>query len=97
MRKAFAERRDVMYDLLTSISGLTCPKPDGAFYLFPSIKAFGLPSLEFCDKLLEDQKVAVIPGIAFGLDNCIRLSYATDLGTIREGCDRIRQFVEKHF
>ena len=97
MRKAFAERRDVMYDLLTSISGLTCPKPDGAFYLFPSIKAFGIPSLEFCDKLLEDQKVALIPGIAFGLDNCIRLSYATNLETIREGCDRIRQFAEKHF
>jgi aspartate aminotransferase len=97
MRKAFAERRDGMYDLLTSISGLTCPKPDGAFYLFPSIKAFGIPSLEFCDKLLEDQKVALIPGIAFGLDNCIRLSYATDLETIREGCDRIRQFAEKHF
>ena len=97
MRKAFEERRDVMYDLLTAIRGLTCPKPDGAFYLFPSIKAYGIPSLEFCDKLLEEQKVAVIPGIAFGLDNCIRLSYATDLGTIREGCDRIRQFVEKHF
>jgi aspartate aminotransferase len=97
MRKAFAERRDVMYDLLTSISGFTCPKPDGAFYLFPSIKAFGIPSLEFCDKLLEDQKVALIPGIAFGLDNCIRLSYATNLETIREGCDRIRQFAEKHF
>ncbi len=97
MRKAFAERRDVMYDLLTSIKGFTCPKPDGAFYLFPSIKAFGIPSLEFCDKLLEDQKVALIPGIAFGLDNCIRLSYATDLKTIREGCDRIRQFTEKHF
>ena len=93
--KAFAERRDVMYDLLTSISGITCPKPDGAFYLFPSIKSFGIPSLEFCDQLLEAQKVAVIPGIAFGLDNCIRLSYATDLKTIREGCDRIRQFAEK--
>ena len=95
MRKAFAERRDVMYDLLTSISGITCPKPDVAFYLFPRIKSFGIPSLEFCDQLLEAQKVAVIPGIAFGLDNCIRLSYATDLKTIREGCDRIRQFAEK--
>ena len=94
MRKAFAERRDVMYDLLTSIPKFTCPKPDGAFYLFPSIKAFNMPSLEFCDKLLEEQKVALIPGIAFGLDNCIRLSYATNLETIREGCDRIRQFAE---
>ncbi len=95
MRKAFADRRDVMYDLLTSISGFTCPKPDGAFYLFPSIKSFGITSLEFCDKLLEAEKVALIPGIAFGLDNCIRLSYATNLETIREGCDRIRKFVEK--
>ncbi len=94
MRKAFAERRDVMYDLLTSIPKFTCPKPDGAFYLFPSIKAFNMPSLEFCDRLLEEQKVALIPGIAFGLDNCIRLSYATNLETIREGCDRIRKFAE---
>ena len=54
-----------------------------------------MTSLEFCDKLLEAKKVAVIPGIAFGLDNCIRLSYATNLETIREGCDRIRKFVEK--
>ena len=97
MRKAFAERRDVMYDLLTSIPKFTCPKPDGAFYLFPSIKAFNMPSLEFCDKLLEEQKVALIPGIAFGLDDCIRLSYATNLETIREGCDRIRKFVENNF
>jgi len=54
-----------------------------------------MPSLEFCDKLLEGSQVAVIPGIAFGMDSCIRLSYATDLKTIREGCDRIRKFVEK--
>jgi len=97
MRIAFAERRDVMYDLLTAIPKFTCPKPDGAFYLFPSIKAFNMPSLEFCDKLLEEQKVALIPGIAFGLDDCIRLSYATNLETIREGCDRIRKFVENNF
>ncbi|MFN9861549.1 MAG: aminotransferase class I/II-fold pyridoxal phosphate-dependent enzyme, partial [Pseudanabaena sp.] len=64
---------------------------------FPSIKEFGLPSLEFCDKLLEGFQVAVIPGIAFGIDHAIRLSYATNLETIREGCDRIRQFIEKNF
>ncbi|MDX2257003.1 MAG: pyridoxal phosphate-dependent aminotransferase [Pseudanabaenaceae cyanobacterium bins.39] len=93
MRKAFAERRDVMYDLLTAIEGITCPKPDGAFYLFPSIRQLGMPSLEFCNRLLEEMQVAVIPGIAFGLDDCIRLSYATDLDTIRRGCDRISKFV----
>jgi aspartate aminotransferase len=95
MRLAFAERRDVMYDLLTAMEGITCPKPDGAFYLFPSIKSFNMSSLEFCEKLLEEMQVAVIPGIAFGLDNCIRLSYATDLNTIRKGCDRIHRFVDK--
>lgn len=95
MRLAFAERRDVMYDLLTAMDGITCPKPDGAFYLFPSIKSFNMSSLEFCEKLLEEMQVAVIPGIAFGLDNCIRLSYATDLDTIRKGCDRIHRFVDK--
>ena len=95
MRLAFAERRDVMYDLLTAIDGITCPKPDGAFYLFPSIKSFNMSSLEFCEKLLDEMQVAVIPGIAFGLDNCIRLSYATDLATIREGCDRIHKFANK--
>ncbi|MFN6570789.1 pyridoxal phosphate-dependent aminotransferase [Dendronalium sp. ChiSLP03b] len=93
MRQAFAKRRQVMLDRINAIPGLSCPKPDGAFYLFPDISKTGLKSLEFCDALLEEHQVAVIPGIAFGADDNIRLSYATDLATIEKGLDRLDKFV----
>jgi aspartate aminotransferase len=93
MRQAFAQRRQVMLERLNAIGGIICPKPDGAFYLFPNISKTGLKSLEFCDALLESQQVAVIPGIAFGADECIRLSYATDLESIEKGMDRLEKFV----
>jgi aspartate aminotransferase len=94
MRQAFAQRRQVMLDGLNSIPGLTCLKPDGAFYLFPDISKTGLTSLKFCDALLESQQVAVIPGIAFGADDHIRLSYATDLPTIEKGLERLSTFMQ---
>ncbi|MDX2212350.1 MAG: pyridoxal phosphate-dependent aminotransferase [Oculatellaceae cyanobacterium bins.114] len=93
MLTAFAERRQVMLEALNAIPGLQCPKPDGAFYVFPDISKLGLPSIDFCSALLEKQQVAVIPGIAFGADSCIRLSYATDLNTIRKGMERLATFV----
>jgi aspartate aminotransferase len=93
MRQAFAKRRQVMFDRLNAIPGLSTAKPNGAFYLFPDISKTGLKSLEFCDALLEEHQVAVIPGIAFGADNNIRLSYATDLPTIEKGLDRLEKFV----
>lgn len=93
MRQAFAERRKIMLEMVNAIPGLTCAKPNGAFYLFPSIKQLGMTSLEFSDALLEEQEVAVIPGIAFGADDCFRLSYATDLDTIQRGMERIDKFV----
>jgi aspartate aminotransferase len=93
MRQAFAQRRQVMLDHLNAIPGLSCPPPDGAFYLFPNISKTGLKSLEFCDKLLETQQVAVIPGVAFGADDHIRLSYATDMATIETGMERLAKFV----
>ncbi len=94
MRQAFAKRRQVMLDRLNAIPGLSTAKPDGAFYLFPDISKTGLKSLEFCDALLEEHQVAVIPGVAFGADNNIRLSYATDLATIEKGMDRLEKFVK---
>ncbi|HEY9598066.1 MAG TPA: aminotransferase class I/II-fold pyridoxal phosphate-dependent enzyme, partial [Cyanophyceae cyanobacterium] len=94
MRQAFAKRREVMYERLNAIPGLICPKPEGAFYMFPNISKTGLKSLEFCDALLESQQVAVIPGIAFGADDCIRLSYATDMASIEKGMDRLDKFVQ---
>ncbi len=94
MVAAFAERRQVMLDGLNSIPGLECPKPGGAFYMFPNIRKTGMTSLEFCDALLESQQVAAIPGVAFGADDCIRLSYATDMDTIQKGMDRLSKFVQ---
>lgn len=93
MRLAFAARRQVMFDRLNAMPGLSCPKPNGAFYLFTDISKTGLKSLEFCNTLLESQQVATIPGIAFGADNCIRLSYATDMASIEKGMNRLEQFV----
>lgn len=93
MLDAFSKRRVVMYDALNSIPGLSCPKPDGAFYMFTNISKTGLTSMEFCNALLEQKQVAAIPGVAFGADDHIRLSYATDLDTIQKGIDRLAAFV----
>ncbi|MGB3758698.1 MAG: pyridoxal phosphate-dependent aminotransferase [Rivularia sp. (in: cyanobacteria)] len=94
MRQAFAKRRKVMLERINAIPGLSCVQPDGAFYLFPDISETGLKSLEFCKTLLDEHQVAVIPGVAFGADNNIRLSYATDMATIEKGMDRLEKFVK---
>jgi aspartate aminotransferase len=93
MVQAFAERRRFLLDAIASLPGVSCPTPNGAFYLFINIGKTGLTSLEFCDQLLENYQVAVIPGGAFGADDHIRLSYATDLATIQAGIDRIATFL----
>jgi len=92
MVKAFAERRAYMHDRLTKIPGITCVKPMGAFYLLPNISKFGLGSENFCGKLLDEQKVAAVPGIAFGSDAHMRLSYASSMDNITKGLDRIEAF-----
>ncbi len=94
MLQAFTKRRQVMLERLNAIPGLSCPKPDGAFYLFPDIRQTGLKSLDFSNALLEEHQVAVIPGIAFGADDNIRLSYATDMATIEKGMERLEKFVK---
>ncbi len=93
MRQAFAERRQVMMHRLSEIPEITYAKPDGAFYIFVNISKIGLTSLEFCDALLESQQVAAIPGVAFGADDHIRLSYATDMASIEKGVNRLDKFV----
>jgi aspartate aminotransferase len=93
MRQAFAQRRQVIFELLDAVPGISCIKPDGAFYMFVNISKTGRNSLQFCDAFLEQQQVAVIPGIAFGADDHIRLSYATDLGTIKKAVERLDKFV----
>ncbi len=93
MLTAFTARRQGIYDLINGIPGLSCLKPDGAFYMFINIAGTGLGSLAFCDELLTDYQVAVIPGVAFGADDHIRASYATDMTTIERGMERISKFV----
>jgi aspartate aminotransferase len=93
MRLAFSDRQQVIVDYLRSIPGIECAKPDGAFYVFANIGKTGLGSLDFCQKLLESQQVAVIPGLPFGADDHVRISYATDLDTIRKGMERLGNFV----
>ncbi|WP_373600368.1 pyridoxal phosphate-dependent aminotransferase [Paraclostridium bifermentans] len=102
MVSAFKERRDYMVEKINSIENLSCLKPQGAFYVMVNIsKLIGKTingkvinnSIEFADYLLEDAKVAVVPGIGFGNDNYIRLSYATSLDNIKEGLNRIEKAI----
>ena len=88
----FDKRRTFAWKKLNAIPGITCVNARGAFYLFPNISSFGLKSSEFCAKLLEQEKVAAVPGIAFGADDYIRLSYATSMGNIEKGLDRLDKF-----
>ena len=91
----FTKRRMFAFEKLNSIPGISCVNAKGAFYLFPNISGTGLKSTEFCAKLLEQQKVAAVPGIAFGADDYIRISYATSLENIGKGLDRIEKFVRQ--
>jgi aspartate aminotransferase len=93
MLYAFIQRRKFILERIGTIPNLSCPKPDGAFYVFIDISQTGKTSIDFCKDLLEQQKVAAVPGIAFGADRCIRLSYATDMTTIETGLDRLDKFV----
>ena len=88
----FNQRRTYAYQKLNSIPGVSCVNAKGAFYLFPNISKTGLKSTEFCAKLLEAEKVAAVPGIAFGADDYIRISYATSMANLQKGCERIEKF-----
>jgi aspartate aminotransferase len=88
----FNKRRAYAWQKLNSIPGLTCVNAKGAFYLFPNIAQTGLKSTDFCARLLETEKVAAVPGIAFGADDYIRLSYATSMANIQKGLERLERF-----
>lgn len=94
MREEFNLRREYMHGRLSSISGITAVKPLGAFYVLANISALGLNSTNFADRLLSKANVAVVPGIAFGDDRTVRLSYATSLDIIKKGLDRIEEFAK---
>ena len=92
MREEFDVRRQYMFERLTQIPGITAVRPQGAFYVLANIGALGLKSQNFADRLLSKANVALVPGIAFGADNTVRLSYATSLDVIKSGIDRIEEF-----
>ncbi len=92
MRDEFSVRRDYMYDRLAKIPNVSVVKPKGAFYMLVNIGKLGLNSTNFSDRLLSKASVAVVPGIAFGDDRTIRLSYATSLDIIKRGLDRFEDF-----
>ena len=96
MKREYNRRRQFMAAEL-NLLGLKCLKPQGAFYLFPSIKNTGLSSMDFSRKLLEEEKVAVVPGTAFGssAEGYIRISYASSLDNLKEALIRLRRFIEK--
>jgi len=94
MRKAFIERRNEAVELINKIDGLSVIKPDGAFYLFVNIKEVSSDSLTFAKELLDKKLVAVVPGVAFGSEGYFRLSFATDIETIRDGIARIAEYVK---
>jgi aspartate aminotransferase len=103
MRKEFEKRKEVIVKGLNQIQGIRCPEPDGAFYVFPDVSAlFGKTlggkvmkgSMDVSEVLLEVSHVATVPGIAFGMDQNIRLSFATSLSDIEEGLKRIKKLVE---
>ena len=91
----YDKRRRYAHQKLNSIPGLSCVNAKGAFYLFPNIARTGIKSTEFCAKLLEREKVAAVPGIAFGADDYLRISYATSLANIEKGLGRLDRFVRE--
>ncbi|MEO1299925.1 MAG: pyridoxal phosphate-dependent aminotransferase [Cyanobacteria bacterium J06636_16] len=93
MRQAFEKRRSFILERVNAIPGLDASAPDGAFYLYVSIHDLEFASIDFCNALLEEKQVAIIPGNAFGSEGTIRISYATDMDTIERGMDRLEAFV----
>jgi aspartate/tyrosine/aromatic aminotransferase len=96
MRESYNQRRRYVLSRLNDM-GLTCFEPEGAFYVFPSIKRFGIRSEEFATRLLMEEKVAVVPGTAFGDsgEGYLRISYAYSINQLKEALSRIENFVKR--
>jgi len=95
MKKEYARRRELVHRRLNAM-GITCVKPDGAFYIFPCIQSTGLDSMGFSQRLLTQEKVAVVPGTAFGRvgEGFVRISYASSYDNLKEALDRIEKFID---
>ncbi len=106
MREEYIKRRDYMVERINSIDGISCKKPNGAFYIFMNVrellgrelygKTFDTASA-LCDDILERALVALVPSEGFGINGYVRLSYATSMETIKEGLDRIEKYIKEEF
>ncbi|MEG0142615.1 MAG: pyridoxal phosphate-dependent aminotransferase [Akkermansia sp.] len=96
MRDEYDMRRQYVLERLNAIPNISVVEPKGAFYFFVDTSKLGLTSLNLCDKLLERYKVATIPGVAFGNDKSLRISYCTTLDILKEGLDRFEAFCRAH-
>lgn len=96
MRDEYDMRRQYVLQRLKSIPNISVVEPQGAFYFFVDASKLGLTSMNLCDKLLERYKVATIPGVAFGNDKSLRISYCTTLDVLKEGLDRFEEFCRAH-
>jgi len=104
MRQEFDRRRQYMMRRLSALPGVTCPEPQGAFYTFPSVSTYYHlrykgetieGSMDLCRLLLEHEKLALVPGVAFGDDACVRFSYAASMPQITEALDRFERFLDQ--
>ncbi|MFN9871782.1 MAG: pyridoxal phosphate-dependent aminotransferase [Cyanobacteriota bacterium] len=93
MAEQFDERRALLSERLMAIEGIKLRAPEGAFYAFPDVSQWGLDSMTLCNRLLDQVGLAVVPGVAFGDDRCIRLSCAAAPATIEDGIDRLNRFL----
>lgn len=94
MRREFIKRRDYIVKRINAMGDISCIKPEGAFYVFCNISKTGLRSLDFARMLLDEAHVACVPGIAFGSDNHIRISFATSMNAIKNGMDRLEKWLK---
>ena len=92
MATRFNERRQLLYEGLAEMAGLRLVAPEGAFYAFPDVSSWGLDSMTLCNRLLDEAGLAVVPGVVFGDDRCIRLSCAASSAAILDGLERLRAF-----
>jgi aspartate aminotransferase len=92
MAKDFNRRRALLSEGLQTIPGITLLPPEGAFYAFPDVSSWGIDSMTLCNRLLEEVGLAVVPGVVFGDDRCIRISCAAGDPTLLDGLERLRRF-----
>ena len=93
----YDHRRRLLYDGLNNINGIYIEEPNGAFYAFPKLPNSSITSVDFCNKALQDYGLVVVPGKAFGADECIRISCAASEIQIKDGLQRFKKAISKYY